>query len=112
MEVVGEGDEADLGGYFFKASEHEPSEPLVLFDVPEYRFNLPSLSSFLQSFIACQKLFYLLPVPDEVWASLNYAITRGFVARTTHRAALAVFCLIKPVCLDKAVAVLRFLSPI
>jgi len=46
LEVVGEGDEADLGGYLFKASQAEPSEPLVLFDVPEYRFDLPPCGLF------------------------------------------------------------------
>ncbi len=63
---MGEGDEADLGGYFFKASQAEPSEPLVLFDVPEYRLDLPSLSSFLKSQVAFEQVFYLLPMADEV----------------------------------------------
>ena len=44
---MGDGDEAELGGYFFEASQAEPSEVFVLFYVSEYRFNLPSLPSFL-----------------------------------------------------------------
>ena len=103
MEVVGDGDEADLGGYLFEASEHEPSESFVLFDVPEYRFNLPSLSSFLDSQVACQKLFYLLPVPDEVWTSLDNAVSLGFVAGAAHRAAFAVSGFVEPVFLNEAV---------
>ena len=67
MEIVGEGDEADLGGYFFEASQAEPSESFVLFDVTEYRFNLPSLSSLLYAFVAFEQVFYLLPMADEVW---------------------------------------------
>ena len=43
LEVVSEGDEAELRSGFIDTSEIEPSEPLVLFDIPEYRFYLPSL---------------------------------------------------------------------
>ncbi len=103
MEVVGNGDEADLGGYFFEASQAEPSEPFVLFDVPEYRLYLPPLSAFLDSQVAFEQLFYLLPVADQVCASLDDAVSLGFVAGAAHRAALAVLRLIEPVCLNKAV---------
>ena len=49
---MGESDEAELGGGFIDPSQVEPSEAFVLFQVPEYRFDLPSLFSFFDSFLA------------------------------------------------------------
>ena len=46
LDVVGEGDKAELGSGFIDASKIEPSESLVLFDISEDRLYLPSLFSF------------------------------------------------------------------
>lgn len=66
LEVVGEGYEAGFDVYFFNASEGESSESFVLFYVAEHRFYLPSLSSFLDSFLAFEQFFYFLTVAVEV----------------------------------------------
>jgi len=110
LEVVGDCDESDFGGYFFKASEHEPFEPFVVFYIAEYRFYLPSLSSFLYSQVAFKQLFYFFPVTDEVGVSLDDAVARGFVAGTVHWASLAVFGLIEPQILNMAIG--RFSLPV
>ena len=105
---MGDGDEADLGGDLFEATEHEPSESFVLFDVPEYCFDLPPLPSFLKSLVALKQLFYLLPVADKVGGTLDDAVPFSLVAGPSHRAAFAVFGLVEPVCLDEAVDRLSF----
>ena len=91
---MGEGDEAGFDGYFIEASEHEPSEPLVLFYVPEDRFDLVSLPSFFYSQLACQQLFYFLSVADQIRVSLDSAIAFRFVAWPSHRAAATVLGLV------------------
>ena len=87
---MGEGDEADFDGYFIEASEHEPSEPLVLFYVSEYRFDLVSLPSFFYSLLACQQLFYLISVADQIRVPLDGAIACRLMAGASHRTAPAV----------------------
>lgn len=52
LEVVGEGDEAELGCGFVYSFEIEPSEAFVLFQVPEHRLDLPSFFSFFDPFLA------------------------------------------------------------
>ena len=52
LEVMSEGDEAELCSGFIDTSEIEPSEPLVLFDVPEYGLDLPSLFSLFDPLVA------------------------------------------------------------
>lgn len=63
---MSDGDEADFGGCFIDASQVEPSESLVVFDVPEYRFYLPPLFSFFDPFFAHQQFSYLFAVAVEV----------------------------------------------
>jgi len=103
LEVVGDGEESDFCSYFFKTSEHKPSESLVLFDVAEYRFYLPSLFSSLDSFFAFQQFSYFLAMAGEIGRALDDAIAGRVVAGASHRAAFAVPGLVEPVRLDKAV---------
>lgn len=49
---MGEGEESELGGGFVYAFKIEPPEAFVLFQVPEYRLDLPSVFSFFDPLFA------------------------------------------------------------
>jgi hypothetical protein len=100
LEVVGEGEESELDVYFFDASQVEPSEPFVLFYVSEHRLDLPSLFSFLQAFFACEQLSDALAVAVKIGRTLDDAVALALMTGRSHRAALAVHCLVHAISLQ------------
>lgn len=102
LEVVSECDEAELGGCFIDSSKTEPSEPFVLFQVSEYHFDLPSLFSLLDPYVAVQQFSDSLFEAEEVGRSLDDAVAASFMARATHGTAGAVPGLVSTVCLQIA----------